>query len=164
MVQQREDTVATAEHELPLPEGVGSRIRYVRDVLRGLTQQQLADQAAELGVPITRFMVNRIEAGRRPTFGELWAICRVLEVTFGQLGVRTGDYPELRLARDDRAMQLLDSRAYRHGQGPTSRSSGSSNPSSPTSRSASPPALVPIQGGSRDGRKSRQLPTIALAH
>lgn len=86
---------------LPQPETVGSRIRWVRDYVRRISQRELAERVRDLGVPLSHFQLTRIESDqRRPKIEELLAIAVVLAVKVSELGATEKDYPSLKLYRD----------------------------------------------------------------
>jgi transcriptional regulator with XRE-family HTH domain len=88
-------------------ETVDERLTIIRR-RSGLSQSDLSTKLGEMGVPIDRSMVARFENGtRRPSFGHLWAIAKILGVTVFDLGATPEEYPELRFIRDPEMQQPI---------------------------------------------------------
>jgi transcriptional regulator with XRE-family HTH domain len=74
-----------------------------------MTQAQLAHAVTRAGVPLSRFMLNRIETDqRRPTLPELLGMAQVLGVTLSDLGVTAAEYPEIKFLKEPETRALLE--------------------------------------------------------
>jgi transcriptional regulator with XRE-family HTH domain len=93
--------MATAVNPLPLPEGIGPRLQYVRQILRGWSRKRLGDRLNEIGCPMPLHTIKRLESSfRAPTLGELLVLATALDVSVSQLGADEENYPELKVFRD----------------------------------------------------------------
>ena len=99
---------AAAEAEVFIPEGIGERIRFIRE-RRRISQSDLARKLRERGVSVHQSVLARFERwgadppdpnARKPQFRHLLVIAEILNVKLSQLGVTEEEYPELRFLRD----------------------------------------------------------------
>ncbi len=115
-MQEESSVRLRLDDDLPLPSGVGKRVRYVRRELKGWSQQQLSEETARVGYPVAKHTINRIEGGRKPDLWEVLAITLAMNVTPEQIGVSLSDYPEVKLIQSDKALRALVTRMKRKGK------------------------------------------------
>lgn len=88
--------------------GIGVRLRHAR-MTRRLTLRELADKAQ-----CSESMVSKVENGRAlPSLTTLHRICRVLDLTVGQLFAKSGEPPGVLMRTGERA--VLDMHPLRPG-------------------------------------------------